>query len=116
MTKNPVGVGVNWSIAMEAALRAMSICFLLNLLSPLRPEEQRWLHTVTRCLSHHMLYIEAHTEFSHLISSNHYLSNVIGLDCFSEFLDGSGMPALRPTYCQRVESAILRQAYEYGAG
>jgi Heparinase II/III N-terminus len=78
MTKNPVGIGVNWSIAMEAALRAMSICFLLNLVSPLRPEEQSWLHTVTRCLWHHLLYIEAHIEFSHLISSNHYLSNVAG--------------------------------------
>ncbi len=25
--KNPVGVGINWTIAMEAALRAISICF-----------------------------------------------------------------------------------------
>jgi hypothetical protein len=114
MTKNPVGVGVNWSIAMEAALRAMSICFLLNLLSPLRPEEQSWLRTVTRCLWHHMLYIEAHTEFSHLISSNHYLSNVIGLYCLSEFLDGRGMPARRRTYRRRVESEILHQVYEDG--
>jgi hypothetical protein len=76
--QNPVGTGVNWSIAMEAALRATSICFLLNLISPLRPDEEGWLATVTRCLWHHLLYIEAHIEFSHLISSNHYLSNVAG--------------------------------------
>jgi hypothetical protein len=114
ITKNPVGVGVNWSIAMEAALRAMSICFVLNLLSPLRLEEQSWLRAVTHCLWHHMLYIEAHTEFSHLISSNHYLSNVIGLYCLSEFLDGQGMEARRRMYRQRVESEILRQVYEDG--
>jgi Heparinase II/III-like protein/Heparinase II/III N-terminus len=114
MKNNPVGIGVNWSVAMEAALRAMSICFMLNLVSPLRQEEQRWLQTVTRCLWHHMLYIEAHIEFSHLISSNHYLSNVIGLYCLSEFLDGHGMTARRRLYRQRVESEILRQTYEDG--
>lgn len=112
--KNPVGVGVNWSIAMEAALRAMSLCFLLNLLSPIRTEEQNWLGVVTRCLWHHLLYIEAHLEFSHLIRSNHYLSNLIGLYCLSEFLDGSGMSARRNLYRQKVESEILRQTYEDG--
>lgn len=112
--KNPVGVGINWSIAMEAALRAMSICFLLNLLSPLRADEQNWLRMVTRSLWHHMVFIEAHTEFSHLVRSNHYLSNVVGLYCLSEFLEGSGMAARRQVYRRRVESEILRQVYKDG--
>ena len=112
--KNPAGIGVNWSIAMEAALRAMSICFLLNLISPLRPDEKGWLATVTRCLWHHLVYIESHIEFSHLIRSNHYLSNVVGLYCLAEFLDGPGIPARRRAYRQRVESEILRQVYDDG--
>ncbi len=112
--KNPVGVGINWSIAMEAALRAMSMCFLLNLLSPLRAEEQNWLRMVTRSLWHHMLFVEAHTEFSHLIRSNHYLSNVVGLYCLSEFLEGNGMLARREIYRRRMESEILRQVYRDG--
>lgn len=112
--KNPVGVGINWSIAMEAALRAMSICFLLNLLSPLRADEKNWLRLVTHSLWHHMLFIEAHTEFSHLVRSNHYLSNVVGLYCLSEFLEGKGMPARREKYRRRVESEILRQVYNDG--
>ncbi len=85
---NPVRMGVNWTIAMEAALRAMSICFLLNLLFPFRREEQAWLTTVTRSLVQHVLYIEANIEFSHLSTSNHYLSDVVGLYCLSVFLDG----------------------------
>jgi hypothetical protein len=112
--KNPVGAGVNWAIAMEAALRGMSICFLLNLLSPMRPEEQNWLRIVTGSLWHHLLFIEAHVEFSHLIRSNHYLSNVIGLYCLSEFLEGTGMPERRRIYRRKVESEILRQVYEDG--
>jgi len=114
MEENPVGTGVNWSIAMEAALRTMSICFLLSLISPLRPDEESWLATVTRCLWQHMLYMEAHIEFSHLISSNHYLSNVLGLYCVSEFLDGRRMAARRRLYRQRIESEILRQVRQDG--
>ncbi len=112
--KNPVGIGINWSIAMEAALRAMSICFLLNLISPLRPEEEGWLKRVTQSLWHHFLYVEAHIEFSYLISSNHYLSNVVGLYCLSQFLEGPSMVAKRRLYCRLVEVEILRQVYEDG--
>jgi len=75
---------------MEAALRGMSICFLLNLLSPFRREEQPWLVTVTRSLAQHLLYIEANIEFSHLLTSNHYLSDVVGLYCLSIFLRRQG--------------------------
>src|SRR6267378_673738 len=111
---NPVPLGVNWTIAMEAALRAMSICFLLNLLSPLRPEEQPWLATVTRSLAQHLLYVEANIEFSHLLTSNHYLSDVVGLYCLSIFLEGEGMAARRRKYRQRIEAEMAQQVYEDG--
>src|SRR5713101_3001076 len=111
---NPVSVGVNWTIAMEAALRAMSICFLLNLLCPIRREEEPWLASVTRSLAQHLLYIEANIEFSHLLTSNHYLSDVVGLYCLSMFLDGEGMAARRCKYRQRIEAEMARQVYEDG--
>jgi hypothetical protein len=111
---NPVPLGVNWTIAMEAALRAMSICFLLNLLSPFRREEQPWLATVTRSLGQHLLYIEGNIEFSHLLTSNHYLSDVVGLYCLSVFLDGEGMAARRREYRQRIEAEMAKQVNEDG--
>jgi len=111
---NPVPVGVNWTLAMEAALRAMSICFLLNLLSPFRREEQPWLATVTRSLAQHLLYIEANIEFSHLLTSNHYLSDVVGLYCLSMFLDGKDMARRRSDYRRRIEVEMARQVYEDG--
>src|SRR5258708_1122952 len=111
---NPVPLGVNWTIAMEAALRAMSICFLLNLRSPLRPEEQPWLATVTRSLAQHLCYTEANIEFSHLLASNHYLSDIVGLYCLSLFLDGDGMAARRRKYRQRIEAEMTKQVYEDG--
>jgi hypothetical protein len=111
---NPVRIGANWTIAMEAALRGMSICFLLNLLSPFGREEQQWLATVTQSLVQHLLYIEANIEFSHLSTSNHYLSDIVGLYCLSVFLDGKGMAARRREYRWRIEAEMAKQVYEDG--
>ena len=111
---NPVGIGVNWSLAMEAALRGMSICFLLGLLAPFRSTEKTWLAVVTQSLWQHLVYVEAHIEFSHLISSNHYLGNIVGLYCLASFLDGPRMPAKRHLYRRRIEAELARQVYEDG--
>src|SRR5438105_2366640 len=63
--QNPVPYGVNWTVAMEAALRGISICLLLDLLQPFQNDEQVWLRKVTRSLWEHLLFIEANLEFSH---------------------------------------------------
>ena len=112
---NPVLHGVNWTLAMEAALRGMSICFLLNLLAPFSADEQPWLKTATRSLAEHLLFIEGHSEFSHLVSSNHYLSNIVGGYCLSVFLEGNGMAARRRRYRRKIEAEMARQVYEDGA-
>ena len=112
--RNPVAVGVNWTVAMEAALRAISITLLLNLLWPLRPDESRWLERLTTSLWHHLLYIEANLEFSHIVRGNHYLSDIVGLFCLSQFLEGPGMEPRSRAYWQRIEHEIQRQVYDDG--
>jgi len=112
--QNPIGVGVNWTIAMEAALRAISVCLTLDLMWPLRQDEQPWSEKVTRSLWQHLLFIEGYSEFSHFVRSNHYLSNIVGLFCLSTFLEGPGMERRRKDYQQRVEQEILHQTYEDG--
>ncbi len=111
---NPVGMGPNWGIAMECALRAISICLGLDLLWPLRSEERAWAAKVTRSLWEHLLFTEAHIEFSNIIRSNHYLSNIVGLLCVSAFLDGPGMPSRRRLYAHKVQQEILRQVLPDG--
>jgi len=112
--QNPVGVGVNWTTAMEVALRAISICLLLDLLWPLRQDEQLWLEKVAHSLWQHLLYIEGNLEFSHIVRSNHYISNIVGLFCLSTFLDGPQMESRRRSYQRCVEEEILKQTYEDG--
>ncbi len=97
--KNPTGTGVNWAIAMEAALRSISMCLFLSLLAPEPGEhDTAWWREVATSLWQHLLFIEAHNEFSYFCRGNHYLSNLIGLFCLSSFLDGPGMEKRRRSY------------------
>jgi hypothetical protein len=77
--QNPLGLGANWASAMEVALRAV------NLLAAFRPflrsphvNAQR-LASLLAMLDEHGTFIRTHLEFSHLATSNHYLSNVVAL-------------------------------------
>jgi hypothetical protein len=112
--QNPVGIGVNWTVPMEAALRAMSICFLLNLLGPARVHEKEGFRKIAVSLREHLLFVESHIEFSHLYRGNHYLANIVGLLCLSIFLDGPGMEQRRAHYARQIEHEMMRQVYDDG--
>jgi Heparinase II/III-like protein/Heparinase II/III N-terminus len=110
----PVGVGVNWTVAMEAALRSMSICFTLELLWPIGSDDRSWLESVNESLWQHLLFIESHLEFSYVVRSNHYLSNIVGLFCLSAYFQGNRIGDRRARYTRLLEQEILHQVYEDG--
>ena len=114
MVRNPVGKGVNWTVAMEAALRAISLCLTMDLLWPFADEERPWLDQITASLWQHLRFIEAHSEFSFLLRSNHYLSNIIGLTTLSAYLRGPGMQRRFRKYARAVQREILLQTYPDG--
>jgi hypothetical protein len=112
--RNPLEMGVNWTIAMEAALRGISLCLTMDLLWPFTSEEQPWLDLLTRSLWQHHRFIEAHSEFSYMLRSNHYLSNIVGLTTLSAYLHGPGMPHRLEQYARAVNREILCQTYPDG--
>src|SRR5713101_1687404 len=77
--QNPVARGVNWNCAMEVALRAMNLlaAFALFLRSP--PLNEQTLVELLAILEQHGAHIRRNLEFSHIATSNHYLSDVTGL-------------------------------------
>lgn len=79
LAQNPAGRGANWASAMEVALRAVNLlaAFRLFRRSPLLDEKK--LASLLAALDGHGEFVRAHLEFSHLATSNHYLSNVVGL-------------------------------------
>jgi hypothetical protein len=114
MVRNPLGKGVNWTVAMEAALRGISLCLTMDLLWPFTEDEKPWLDQMTASLWQHLRFIESHSEFSLLLRSNHYLSNIVGLTTLSAYLGGPGMERRFSKYARAVQREILLQTYPDG--
>jgi hypothetical protein len=74
--QNPYGRGPNWTCAMEVALRAIN---LLAAFEVFRQAPQMPVEFFLQLLQQHGNYIRRNLEFSYLATSNHYLSDVVGL-------------------------------------
>jgi hypothetical protein len=77
--QNPVGRGANWACAMEVALRAMNLLAAFSLFRrSANLNEERLLMLLTM-FDQHGSHIRRNLEFSHVATSNHYLSDIAGL-------------------------------------
>ncbi|CAN5680063.1 hypothetical protein BH18ACI4_BH18ACI4_14550 [soil metagenome] len=77
--QNRPGFGPNWSCAMEVALRAMNLLAAFQLLRHATSLTEPRLAMMLTLFEQHGIYIQRHLEFSYIATSNHYLSNVVGL-------------------------------------
>jgi Heparinase II/III-like protein/Heparinase II/III N-terminus len=77
--QNPYGRGPNWTCAMEVALRAMNLLGVFQIFRHSSLFDNESLQRLLRMFQQHGNYIERNLEFSHLATSNHYLSDVAGL-------------------------------------
>jgi hypothetical protein len=78
-SQNPFGRGVNWTCAMEVALRAMNLLGIFQLLRHSEQMSERSLSLMLSLLDGHGRFIQRNLEFSYIATSNHYLSDVVGL-------------------------------------
>ena len=76
---NPVGCGINWSCAMEVALRAMNLLAAFALFMHSSNIDEVALKELLNMFDQHGAHIQRNLEFSHLATSNHYLCDVAGL-------------------------------------
>ena len=74
--QNPYGRGPNWTCAMEVALRAIN---LLAAFEVFRQSPQMPVEFFLQLFQQHGAYIRRNLEFSYIATSNHYLSDVVGL-------------------------------------
>jgi hypothetical protein len=87
--QNPPRFGVNWTVAMEVAIRAINLIAALGLFRRSPRLEEEVIGLILKLLIAHGRFIRANLEFSYRAPSNHYLSNLIGL-----FVIGATMPDL----------------------
>ena len=77
--QNPYGHGPNWACAMEVALRAMNLLAAFEIFRHSPQLDSDFLQFFLRLLQQHGNYIRRNLEFSYIATSNHYLSDVVGL-------------------------------------
>jgi hypothetical protein len=77
--QNPVARSVNWNCAMEVALRAMNLLAAFTLFLPSPQMTEQALVELLATFDQHGAHIKRNLEFSHIATSNHYLSDVTGL-------------------------------------
>jgi hypothetical protein len=77
--QNPYGRGPNWSCAMEVALRAMNLLAAFETFRHSPQLNSDFLSFFLQLLQQHGHYIRNNLEFSYIATSNHYLSDVVGL-------------------------------------
>lgn len=77
--QNPLGRGPNWACAMEVALRAMNLLTAFTMVRKSAALSEERLLMLLTILDQHGAHIRRNLEFSHLGTSNHYLSDVTGL-------------------------------------
>lgn len=79
MAANPVGLGVNWTCTMDVAIRAFNWAMALELIergAPTPAERSQRMHA---SIFDHGHFIERNLENRYEVTSNHFLSNVVGL-------------------------------------
>ena len=87
---NPPRFGVNWTVAMEAGIRAINIIAALEMFRGSPGLSDQAVELILKLLLAHGRFIRANLEYSHRTTSNHYLSDLIGL-----FAIGVTVPELR---------------------
>jgi hypothetical protein len=91
IARNPRGLGVNWSCTMDVAIRAFNWTAALALFRDAPEWDDPFVMRLVRSLWTHGRHIRRHLEIGgDGLTSNHYLSNVIGL-----FALGCAIPELR---------------------
>ena len=86
---NPMGRGVNWTCTMDVALRAANWAVALDLIGGCADLDPAQLFAAYSSLFDHGGFIRANLENTYEITSNHYLSNVVGLHFVAATLQGT---------------------------
>ena len=76
---NPIGTAVNWACTMDVGLRAANWALGMELVRTSAALTDDFWHLAYRALFDHGIFIEHHLENTYEVTSNHFLSNIVGL-------------------------------------
>ncbi len=113
---NPVGFGVQWVCTMDVAIRAANWTIALALVRACDAiNHARWLNAY-RLLFDHGVFIENNLENTYEVTSNHFLSNIVGLSFVAEVFAELPSGARWRIQCRDwLEQEMRTQVLEDGA-
>ena len=98
IAQNPRGLGVNWACTMDVAIRAFNWLAALAMLREAGELDDGFVRRVLRSLWTHGRHIRQNLEVGRDgLTSNHYLSDIVGL-----YALGCGLPELREASAWRT--------------
>jgi uncharacterized heparinase superfamily protein len=113
---NPVGVGVNWTCTMDVALRAVSWANGLELVRASRGLDDAFWERAYSALFDHGVFIRNNLENTYEVTSNHFLSNIVGLQFVGAIFAGLPQAEAWTTFAREaLEQEIVVQVLPDGA-
>jgi hypothetical protein len=83
--RNPPGYGVNWTCTMDVGIRAANWAIALDIINKCDDLQEERVFEAYESLFAHAAFIRANLENTYETTSNHYLSNVVGLHFVGAF-------------------------------
>lgn len=113
---NPIGIGINWVCTMDVALRAANWALALELIKLSNGVPSSFWERAVRALLKHGLFIYNNLENKYEVTSNHFLSNLVGLYYVGSVLRGLPETGEWLEFCRAsLEREIEIQVLEDGA-
>ena len=116
---NPPRMGVNWTCTMDVGIRVANMLAAYDMFCQMDSNEildQNFKQTFSNSVYEHALHIVNNLEYSSHLTSNHYLSDIVGLLFACAYLDGGGgeIDAWLAFAVQEVISEMKKEFYEDG--
>jgi len=116
MEANPLGMGINWTCTMDVAIRAYNWAMALDMLKNAGQFGQPFWESAYAALYAHAWFIRHNLENNYEVTSNHFLSNVVGLYALVAIFEGLPGADEWDGFCrQALEREIQVQVLDDGA-
>ena len=114
---NPPRMGVNWTCTMDVGIRVANMLAAYDMFCQMDEGgilDQNFKQTFSNSVYEHALHIVNNLEYSPHLTSNHYLSDIVGLLFACAYLDGGETDAWLAFAVQEVISEMKKEFYEDG--
>ena len=116
---NPPRMGANWTCTMDVGIRAANLLIAYDLFSQIDTSmliDDDFKRFFSNSIYEHGFHIINNLEYSHQLTSNHYLSDIAGLLFISAYLETTDENILWLAFAiQEFINEVKKQFYEDGA-